>query len=496
MEIQKPQLNPENKPSTPRRVFFPKHQYLWLVVAALLLIVIVASVYWWKEIKETNESQSQLCSQITTTAKNPETGEVKIFSSSCEIPKGWVEVNESYLILYFKDKTSENDILSLKSSIEQQSWALSVTYLSQQEAVDSFKANHSDDAFSQSVDELASLGDNPFGAILSIKLKTSADKDLATSFIESQQINSRIESIRNSILPIQIKTDNNMSDWKTYTNTEYGFEFKYPNNWNVETIPVYENDPGVITAISSLSGNSYVIGPEVPNKNSPKTLTELKNSLNRPDGNYSTTAITFAGEPAFESIINLNQPHEERYVHLLHNGYHYWIQKSSENVNDQGALDQILSSFRFIDQAITEWQTYQNTKVGFEFKYPKHWSYKIVEGATDTEIVAIIGRISSTGEGGVEFISVHNIPKTFEEEVSFRLANKNETDFAEPFYESDREIIFANQKAHEFIYGTAIGLSEGVIIVKSSPTLMIFVRTPGGYNFPATEDILNSFKIY
>lgn len=35
-------------------------------------------------------------------------------------------------------------------------------------------------------------------------------------------------------LPVKFSGQINVSDWKTYTNTEYGFEFKYPKKWNID----------------------------------------------------------------------------------------------------------------------------------------------------------------------------------------------------------------------------------------------------------------------
>ncbi|MEZ4104099.1 MAG: hypothetical protein R3B60_02310 [Candidatus Paceibacterota bacterium] len=65
--------------------------------------------------------------------------------------------------------------------------------------------------------------------------------------------------------------DNNLdtSDWKTYQNEEFGFEVKYPSDWEVEVSkkdflirPITKIDPnddgGVYISVSDLSLNDYV----------------------------------------------------------------------------------------------------------------------------------------------------------------------------------------------------------------------------------------------
>ncbi len=47
--------------------------------------------------------------------------------------------------------------------------------------------------------------------------------------------------------PLSTKADT--SNWKTYTNTKYGFEFKYPQDWVLETN--YQSDENLIAVISS-----------------------------------------------------------------------------------------------------------------------------------------------------------------------------------------------------------------------------------------------------
>lgn len=56
-------------------------------------------------------------------------------------------------------------------------------------------------------------------------------------------------AINNAVLPTpnlinsptpQTKLEDTMVNWKTYTNTNYGFSFKYPSEWNINVPPSFE----------------------------------------------------------------------------------------------------------------------------------------------------------------------------------------------------------------------------------------------------------------
>lgn len=82
--------------------------------------------------------------------------------------KDKVDVN-----VYFVTDATEPAILDLKSQLERIPEVLSVTYTTRDEAVAQFRARHEDDQLQlQALDE---LGDNPFGASLSVKAKSPSE---------------------------------------------------------------------------------------------------------------------------------------------------------------------------------------------------------------------------------------------------------------------------------------------------------------------------------
>jgi cell division transport system permease protein len=91
--------------------------------------------------------------------------------------------------VYFVTTAGENEILSMKKSLEQLQEVLTpVVYVSREEALTAFKKRHENDAFTlQALDE---LGENPLGATLNIKAKDPSQYESIARFIESKRVES------------------------------------------------------------------------------------------------------------------------------------------------------------------------------------------------------------------------------------------------------------------------------------------------------------------
>lgn len=103
-----------------------------------------------------------------------------ILNTSLEQIKNKVDIN-----VYFTTVAPEEEILSLKKSIESLSEVSFVSYVTRDEAIANFRERHKNDYLTlQALDE---LGENPLGASLSIKAKEPSQYESITKFLESKE---------------------------------------------------------------------------------------------------------------------------------------------------------------------------------------------------------------------------------------------------------------------------------------------------------------------
>lgn len=103
-----------------------------------------------------------------------------ILNTSLEQIKNKVDIN-----VYFTTAAPEEEILSLKSSIETLPEVSFVAYTTRDDALANFRERHKNDYLTlQALDE---LGENPLGASLSIKAKEPSQYESITKFLESKE---------------------------------------------------------------------------------------------------------------------------------------------------------------------------------------------------------------------------------------------------------------------------------------------------------------------
>jgi hypothetical protein len=131
----------------------------------------------------------------------------------------------------------------------------------------------------------------------------------------------------------QISNPDQFSDWKTYTNTEYGFELKYPNNWS--------NNPGPINDV-------FLFGPDEPNDRQFKVQVSTKSNLDQIIENKTKecSKATIDGGEAYRcegagtSYIYFEIKHLDKYYFIS------WL--GPDFAKNSSIFDQILSTFKFI----------------------------------------------------------------------------------------------------------------------------------------------------
>lgn len=111
-----------------------------------------------------------------------------ILTSSLESFEDKVDIS-----VYFKTTASENDVLGVKSSLENLSEVDSVVYISREQALEDFKKRHGENALiTQSLEE---LGENPLGASLNVTAKDPNQYESISRFLEADIYKSAIDKI-------------------------------------------------------------------------------------------------------------------------------------------------------------------------------------------------------------------------------------------------------------------------------------------------------------
>jgi cell division transport system permease protein len=113
--------------------------------------------------------------------------------------KDKVDVN-----VYFVTNAEESTIKDLQTELERIPEVSFVTYTSREEAVAKFRARHEDDQLTlQALDE---LGDNPFGASLSVKAKSPSEYEGIAKYLEDRVTDSNGKPFIDSVNYAQNKT--------------------------------------------------------------------------------------------------------------------------------------------------------------------------------------------------------------------------------------------------------------------------------------------------
>jgi len=243
------------------------------------------------------------------------------------------------------------------------------------------------------------------------------------------------------------------SDWKTYSNTEIGFEFKYPPSVVVDLDPshgssstslgfrgIVKNSSGIVTNPQNLDDSADV---DIKNKtinNNPGVLESIK-----VDGQDTKVVCDYIDGTCIASILLPNPVS----IKGLGDDTYFGILVLPEDYLPHKYVNQILSTFKFTNSgkaktiSTTNWKTYTNAEYGFSFKYPSNWDTP--SGSFNGKIFEVYSKESIT----VPFIDYHpsNNKLTMSDFIG--------TSWGHDSTDVPTKINVAGQNASKFTYETA-----------------------------------------
>lgn len=178
------------------------------------------------------------------------------------------------------------------------------------------------------------------GYLLATTESTAQREDLQNQINNLQK---QINDVNDTTSTTTSSTDDETADWKTYTNEEYGFSFKYPKDWvktntNEGLVQLYNADTEAGRELLE-SETKIVVYVKATS-----TVGDLTTYVTNNDGNINSTSnVTVGGKSGKKFIVKPELGTKTTAVYVLNDSTYYEIicMENSEN------FDNILSSFQF-----------------------------------------------------------------------------------------------------------------------------------------------------
>lgn len=236
-------------------------------------------------------------------------------------------------------------------------------------------------------DEKEICGDIP-EPILSYRLKLAPPGKYKIEFGRAQTI----FEIKGT-MPEKVSEDET-ANWKTYSNSIYNIELKYPDNWQLKEevayAHTYEGTDGFFQ-ISAVSGDELTINDVCGN--------EAYHKLEPYGSQPKIEKLKAQNQEACLILPSGDQPEVMKNQAALIIHYPQPILVSGESYNyfilwaDQNHINEISKTLRFIKDETANWNTYRDEEHGFEIKYPEKQGISFFKIIVDAEREFLFGTI-------------------------------------------------------------------------------------------------------
>jgi len=197
--------------------------------------------------------------------------------------------------------------------------------------------------------------DNHWITILAMALFVLAALSL-TGFLyyQNQQLKSMLASYQTQTSPTPTATSDPIADWKTYINDKFSFEFKYPEEAGYLydqlkqigdnlLLQNFQDKPGRQASTKDFQISLYV------SENKGVKLEDYPKLWEKELGTIPTSKLTVGDETAIKGLSG-QKAQAVPTVWFIHDNLVYTIQLSTPNSDDKAWFDQILSTFKFLEQ--------------------------------------------------------------------------------------------------------------------------------------------------
>jgi hypothetical protein len=248
-------------------------------------------------------------------------------------------------------------------------------------------------------------------------LNAKADKDQKALQTQIDELTGKVATNDNTNAVADVT-----ADWKTYTNTDYGFSFKYPINWNLN-LGKPNSSANIVDKIdfsTNLTGadgqySYFSIESKTYSGTASDYLAQLKQvdtenqNQGGPSHNFPLEENVTLGTDwlKLSDVMTLAAKHD---WYIKDNSGKIFVAKVLKQPGEGPITDisssidtanSILSTLQFTNNT-ADWKTYTNTTFGYSVKYPKSWG----EYSSNTAETVNLATDNGNGKGGIQIVAI------------------------------------------------------------------------------------------